>query len=82
MARWIRQFPTQFPKGSDEGHNTKALPAIWLDPAGFQKAASDLSDAATKLAELAKAGDAEAVAAQVKIVGDACGACHRTFRAR
>jgi hypothetical protein len=20
MARWIRQFPTQFPKGSEEGH--------------------------------------------------------------
>ena len=25
---------------------------------------------------------AEGVAAQVKVVGDACGACHRTFRAR
>src|SRR5215469_15542317 len=72
MARWIRQFPTQFPKGSDEGHNTKALPTIWSDPAGFQKAAGDLSDAATKLAELARAEDAEAVAAQVKVVGDAC----------
>ncbi len=82
MARWIRQFPTQFPKGSEEGHNTKALPAVWSDSAGFQKAANDLADAATKLAELAKAGDAEAVAAQVKVVGDACAACHRTYRAR
>jgi cytochrome c556 len=82
MARWIRQFPTQYPKGSDEGHNTKALPTIWSDPAGFQKAADDLSEAATKLAELTKAGDPEAVAAQVKVVGDACGACHRTYRAR
>jgi cytochrome c556 len=82
MARWIRQFPTQFPKGSDEGHNTKALPAIWSDMAGFQKAANDLADASTKLAELAKAGDADAVAAQVKVVGDDCAACHKTFRAR
>jgi cytochrome c556 len=82
MARWIRQFPTQFPKGSEEGHNTKALPAIWSDPAGFRKAADDLADATTKLAELANAGDAEAVAAQVKVVGEACGACHRTYRAR
>jgi cytochrome c556 len=82
MARWLRQFPTQFPKGTEEGHNTKALPAIWSDPAGFQKAVEDLADAATKLAELAKAGDADAVAAQVKVVGDACAACHRTYRAR
>jgi cytochrome c556 len=82
MARWIRQFPTQFPKGSEEGHNTKALPAIWSDPAGFLKAANDLADAATKLAELAKVGDTDGVAAQVKAVGDACAACHRTYRAR
>jgi cytochrome c556 len=82
MARWIRQFPTQFPKGSDQGNNTKALPAVWTDMAGFRKAANDMADASDKLAELAKAGDAAAVADQVKVVGDTCGACHRTFRAR
>jgi cytochrome c556 len=82
IARWIRQFPTQFPKGTEEGHNTKALPAIWSDNEGFRKAANNLADAATKLAELAKTGDAEAVAAQVKVVGDDCAACHRTYRAR
>jgi cytochrome c556 len=82
IGRWMRQFPSLFPKGSEVGHNTRALAAIWSDPDGFQKAAGNLVDAATKLAELAKAGDAEAVAAQVKVVGDACAACHRTFRAR
>ncbi len=82
IARWIRQFPTQFPKGTEEGHNTKALPAVWADPEGFQKAANNLADTATKLAELAKAGDANAVEAQVKVVGEACAACHRTFRER
>ena len=35
MARWITQFPTQFPKGSEQGHNTKALPAVWSDNAGL-----------------------------------------------
>lgn len=80
MARWIKQFPTQFPKGSEQGHNTKALPAVWSDPAGFQKAADNFVEAATKLADLAKAGDTDAVATQVKTVGEACGACHRTFR--
>ena len=41
-----------------------------------------VADAADKLAQLAKAGDADGVAAQVKVVGDACAACHRTYRAR
>ena len=82
MARWMKQFPTQFPPGSDKGHDTKALPAVWTDMAGFEKAATDMADAATKLAELAKAGDADGVAAQIKPLGDACAACHRTYRAR
>jgi len=82
MARWAKQYATLFPPGSDKGHDTKALPAVWSDMAGFQKDANDLAEATTKLAELAKAGDAEAVAAQVKAVGDTCGACHKAYRAR
>ena len=82
MARWMRQFPAQFPKGSEEGHNTKALPAVWSDMDGFKKTANEMADASTKLAELAKAGDADAVAAQVKAMGEICAACHRTYRAR
>ena len=81
MARWMRTFPSQFPPGSDKG-NTKALPAIWSDHAGFEKAAETMAAAADKLAEAAKSGNAEAVATEVKAVGDACGACHRTYRAR
>ena len=81
MAKWIRVFPTLFPPGSDKGE-TKALPAIWSDRAGFEKAAEHFADTADKLAVLIKAGDASAVAAQVKVVGEACGACHKTYRAR
>jgi cytochrome c556 len=82
MARWIAQFPTQFPKGSEQGHNTKALPAVWTETEDFQKDANSLATESTKLAELAKAGDTAAVDAQVKVVGDACATCHKTFRAR
>jgi cytochrome c556 len=81
MARWMRVFPSTFPPGSDQG-NTKALPAVWTDMAGFQKDANEMVDAADKLSQLAKAGDADGVAAQIKVVGDACGACHRTYRAK
>ena len=82
IARWIKQFPSLFPAGTEQGHDTKALPAIWSDKAGFQKAADDLAAASTKMAELAKAGDTDAVTAQVKVMADACAACHRTYRAR
>jgi cytochrome c556 len=82
MARWMRQFPSQFPPGSEKGHDTKALPAVWSDSAGFKKAADEFAADADKLAELARAGNAEGVASQVKVVADACGACHRNYRAR
>jgi cytochrome c556 len=82
MGKWMRVFPSTFPAGSDKGNNTKALPAIWTDTAGFQKDANDMAEAADKLAELAKAGDADGVATQIKAVGEACAACHRTYRAK
>lgn len=82
MAKWMRVFPSTFPPGSDHGDNTKALPAVWSDPAGFQKAANDMAEASDKLAQLAKAGDVDGVTTQVKAVGEACAACHRTYRAK
>ncbi|MFL5254482.1 MAG: c-type cytochrome [Rhodopila sp.] len=81
MAKWAALIPSMFPKGSDKG-DTKALPEIWSDPAGFKKAADEFGAASTKLADAAKAGDADAVAVATKAVGDACGACHKAFRAK
>jgi cytochrome c556 len=82
IQRWATVIPTLFPKGTEQGGNTKALPAIWSDAAGFQKDAAALGEAAGKLAEAAKAGNADAMAVQIKAVGDACGACHRGYRAK
>jgi cytochrome c556 len=73
-------IPTLFPKGTETGGDTKALPEIWSDPAGFQKIAAAATDAATKLAAAAKAGDADEVAADTKLLGDQCGACHKAYR--
>jgi cytochrome c556 len=80
IARWIRQFPPQFPKGSEQGHNTRARPAIWSDFADFQQRANNLADAADKLAQLANAEDTAGVVAQISVVTEACSACHRTYR--
>ena len=82
IARWAALIPTLFPKGTETGGNTKALPEIWSDPAGFQKIAMAASDAATKLAVAAKAGDADEVAADTKLLGEQCGACHKGYRAK
>ena len=82
MARWIKQFPAQFPVGSEQGHGTRALSTIWSDAAGFRKASVDMVLASDRLAQLAKAGDAEGVAVQVKVVGSTCRACHQIYRSR
>jgi cytochrome c556 len=74
-------FVKMFPAGSDKG-DTKALPVIWTDWAGFQ-AASKASDMAyDKLAVAAGSGNAEQLAAAFAEVGKTCGACHDKFRAK
>lgn len=79
IAGWARALPGLFPAGSDGG-TTKALPTIWSDRAGFEKAAGNLATEAGKLADLAKAGDSEGFAAQWLVVRGTCGACHDTYR--
>jgi cytochrome c556 len=80
IARWAATIPVLFPVGSEKGEDTKALPKIWSDRAGFEKIASAAQAAATRLAEVAKAGDADAVAVQFKALGEQCGACHKGYR--
>ena len=74
-------FVKMFPAGSDKGE-TRALPVIWTDWAGFE-AASKASDAAyDKLAVAAGSGNAEALATAVADTGKTCGACHQKFQAK
>jgi cytochrome c556 len=82
MAAWAKQIPSLFPPGSDKGSKpTKAKADIWTHWPEFEKGAADLAAASTKLAELAKANDTAGFTAQLKVVGGACGACHKAFRA-
>ena len=82
IAGWATLIPTLFPKGTETGGDTKALPEIWSDPDGFKKLAVAATDAANKLAVAAKAGDADEVAADTKLLGEQCGACHKSYRAK
>ena len=59
---------------------TDAKPEIWQDWNKFVAAVDAMEQESTKLAEVAQAGDMDAIAAQVKKLGGACGDCHKPFR--
>ena len=84
ILAWAKVIPTLFPKGTDQasGQETKALPAAWSDRAGFEKAAAGLTAAAETLVKAADANDAPAFATAFKATADACGGCHRPYRAK
>ena len=71
-----------FPEGSGkEAGETRALPKIWEDWAGFEAAIKTMADESAKLAEVAKVGDSAAIAAQVGVLGkEGCGGCHKPYR--
>ncbi|MDH3702931.1 MAG: cytochrome c [Alphaproteobacteria bacterium] len=74
-----------FPKGSGRGDfsdkETRALPAIWKDWTGFEKAAGVLEQESAKLIKIAGTGDQKAIAKQVGAMGKkGCGGCHKPFR--
>ncbi|MBV1797397.1 cytochrome c [Siccirubricoccus sp. G192] len=82
MIAWYRGFPALFPAGSDRG-DTKALPAVWTDRAGFETANANLLRQLDVLKSAAASGDQAAFAAAYQATGPQfCGGCHRPFRAR
>ena len=80
-----KKISALFPKGSGRGNfsdkETRALPAIWKDWNGFQKATSVFEDESAKLIKVAGTGDQKAIAKQVGAMGkNGCGGCHKPFR--
>lgn len=59
---------------------TDAKPDIWQDWEKFAAAAKKLGEESGQLAQVAQSGDMEAIGAQVKALGKACGGCHKPFR--
>ncbi len=69
-----------FPKGSTSD-KSRALPAIWEKWDDFSKHPAKVKKAANDVADAAKAKDDAALPAKVKALGEACGACHKNYRA-
>mgnify|MGYP001765185300 FL=1 len=69
-----------FPKGTEKGGDTEALPKIWSDPAGF-KAAMDKMNAAFA----AQAPNVDQGLDKLKVavgeIGKTCKGCHDEYRA-
>jgi cytochrome c556 len=74
-------FDKMFPSGSDKG-DSKALPAVWTDSAGFEAAGKNAIAAYDKLSVAAGSGDIAALTAAFGDAGKACGACHEKFRVK
>lgn len=79
LASWAKALPGMFPFDSGVAPS-EALPTVWSDRAGFEARAADYAAAASKLADLAKAGDKPGFAAQFAVLGGTCKACHDTYR--
>lgn len=78
-------FGARFPAGTQQGApgiDTRALPAIWTDRAGFDRAEAALPARLATLREAAAAGNVANFQAAVQAAGAACGDCHRPYRAR
>lgn len=81
VQAFFQNFPDRFPPGTDSG-DTRALPAVWQNRAGFLEAYAGLGPRLAELRTAAETGTPAAFAAAVQATGAACGNCHRPFRAR
>jgi len=83
LAKWAKVLPQMFPAGTGKGEtsaSTQALPAIWRDRAGFDRAAINYADATARLAALAAANDAAGFTKQLDGVDQACASCHARYK--
>lgn len=79
MISFFQGLPARFPEGSGVGE-TRALPAIWSDRAGFETANTNMVTQLRALQAAANTGDQAALAAAFQQTGATCGACHRPYR--
>lgn len=77
-------IPSLFLEGTSKPERpgkTRAEPAVWDEPQKFEQGFEDLRAAVAKVADNAEAGP-DAFIAAVTEMGQACGGCHKQFRAK
>ena len=84
-ATTLLQNFTNLPELFREGSITdksKALPAIWENWDDFRARFDHDAELAASMLAAAQSGDTAAYAAAIEEIGQSCGACHQTYRAR
>ena len=79
IATMSQVVPEAFVTGTDKGE-TKAKPDIWSDPPKFKAALERFQSEATKMSEVAKGGNFDAIKVQFGSLAKSCGNCHDNFR--
>jgi cytochrome c556 len=79
LAKWAHAVPAMFP-APVEGVASRARPEVWSNRADFEAKSAAFAAATDRLAELARANDAEGFTAQWGAVRQTCGACHDAYR--
>ena len=80
IAAMMSKLPyVAFVEGSDKG-DTKAKPEIWTEMDKFRAAAGKMQDEMAKLNVAAKSGSLDNLKAAFGPTGQACKACHDTYR--
>ena len=83
IERLAAALPSWFPAGSGQGSGvrTRASATIWSQPQVFARAARKLLTRAQDLRQAAAGRDLRALRLRARALGQACGSCHRRFRA-
>ncbi|MEO5881109.1 MAG: cytochrome c [Caldimonas sp.] len=80
IATLLSKLPyAGFIEGTDKG-DTKADPKIWTEMDKFRAAAAKMQDEMAKLNAAAKTGNIDAIKSAVGATGQACKACHDSYR--
>lgn len=81
MLSFFEGLPARFPAGSGSG-DTRALPAIWTERAGFEAANANMVTRLRALQAAANSGDQAAFGVAFQQTGATCDACHRPYQRR
>ncbi len=80
VATMLSKLPyAGFIEGSDKG-DTKAEPKIWTEMDKFRAAAAKMQEEMAKMNAAAKTGNIDAIKSAVGATGQACKACHDSYR--
>ena len=81
LQGFFANFADRFPANTQAGE-TRALPAVFTDRAGFTTALNNLNTQLAALRAVAASGDAAGFGPALQATGATCGACHRAYRSR